>query len=345
MTVLLPEGRVAHFSETGKVLALAPESHEALLVVVERTSGSIELLSLTQFQEEISKRSGSKPPEASLRLLPLNLDQIDSGQSPPQPGNPSSLKSSGRLSDPKIEEASDLLRSPKHAGVFWTISDSGNPPHLYALDAKGTVLARYRVTGAVNLDWEALAADDDGNLYIADVGNNFGLLPVRSIYQVREPDPLSESKDPAERESLKDLPVARRIDFTYPKTQFDCEAASFLGGKLYLVSKTAKTVTELYEVPLAGDGDQPVKLIKVTDLPGVQTITGAALSPDGKRLALTNYNTVAVYDLPSAGSIADLSQQVPLTIPFKAPAIEAINWDADDLLLLGEDGQLYRIKP
>ena len=53
------------------------------------------------------------------------------------------------------------------------------------------LLAEYHVEGAANFDWESLAIDGEGRLYIGDVGNNIfpGGLRRRVIYRVPEPDP------------------------------------------------------------------------------------------------------------------------------------------------------------
>ena len=113
------------------------------------------------------------------------------------------LRHIGTIDEPLIREPSGLVRSRQYPGVFWILSDSGNPPFLYAIQRTGKVIARYHIVDAVNLDWEALAADDRGNLFVADVGNNVS-LPRRWIYRLREPNPNAP-----DRNYLRDVKIRR----------------------------------------------------------------------------------------------------------------------------------------
>ena len=80
-------------------------------------------------------------------------------------------------------------------GIFWVHNDSGNAPLLFAVRSDGRIVRRFRLA-IPNLDWEDIAIDDQGHLYLGDIGNNTGLLRVRTIYRLDEPDPSSpEDKD------------------------------------------------------------------------------------------------------------------------------------------------------
>src|SRR3954447_14306889 len=98
------------------------------------------------------------------------------------------LERLGRLDHPAIREASGIVASRRHPGVFWVHNDSGHPAALFAVRRDGS-LARWYAVSAQTLDWEDIAVDDAGPLSLGDIGNNAGLLPVRTIYQVDEPDP------------------------------------------------------------------------------------------------------------------------------------------------------------
>ncbi|MBX6313017.1 MAG: hypothetical protein IRY99_08905, partial [Isosphaeraceae bacterium] len=97
------------------------------------------------------------------------------------PGDPKGLEQLGRMDHPAIREASGIVKSRRHRDLFWVHSDSGNPPLLFAVRRDGTLVRTYRVA-APNLDWEDIAADNEGHLYLGDIGNNDGLLPLRAIY-------------------------------------------------------------------------------------------------------------------------------------------------------------------
>jgi hypothetical protein len=191
----------------------------------------------------------------------------------------------GRLDNPAIKEASALEASLRYAGVYWTVSDSGNPALLYAIDNGGKVLATYSIDGAVNLDWECLAIDRTGRIYIGDVGNNAiqgkSRLPQRWVYVVQEPDPRQGAAE-HDPHAPRPLPLERTILVRYPGAPFDIEGAFAWGDALFFVSKTRGDAA-IYKVPLAGAPHEadtvPITLEKVVELPGLNFATGAAISP------------------------------------------------------------------
>src|SRR6516162_8607570 len=101
---------------------------------------------------------------------------------------PTQLESLGRFDPRAIPEASGIVKSRRYPGIFWVHNDSGNPPALFAIRRDGTIVREFRVA-APNVDWEDIAADDQGHLYLGDIGNNGGLLAIRGIYRIDEPDP------------------------------------------------------------------------------------------------------------------------------------------------------------
>src|SRR4051794_20211960 len=142
---------------------------------------------------------------------------------------PAPLERLGRLEHPAIREASGIVASRRHAGVFWVHNDSGNPAALFAVRRDGSLVREYAVR-APNLDWEDIAADDKGHLYLADTGNNGGLLAVRTIYQLDEPDPEKAPAGP--------LPVRKSSSYRMARGErFDAESLFLDGGRAVLIAK------------------------------------------------------------------------------------------------------------
>ena len=94
--------------------------------------------------------------------------------------DPFPLERSGWLDEKFIPESSGIVKSRRYPGIFWVHNDSGNPPLLFAIKGDGQIVRQFRL-GVPNLDWEDIAIDDHGHLYIGDIGNNTGVLPLRNL--------------------------------------------------------------------------------------------------------------------------------------------------------------------
>jgi hypothetical protein len=240
----------------------------------------------------------------------------------------------GRLAHPPICEASGIVRSRKHAGIFWVHNDSGNPSALFAVRADGSLVREYRVA-APNLDWEDIATDDEGHLYIGDIGNNGGRLPLRAIYRFDEPDPAIE---PARGPLRVTLATYYRFP---PEGRFDAEGLVIDGGRALVVAKTFdQSEAAIYAIPL----DPPAPLLrpalpeKAGTLAGFrEPASGADLSPDGAFLAVCSLHVARVYRR-ECDSWTLVGQA-----HYDAGDVEAICWSGRDLILASEDRGVYRI--
>jgi hypothetical protein len=260
-------------------------------------------------------------------------------------GTASPLLPMGRLVHPPIREASGIVASRRHPGVFWVHNDSGNPPVLFAVRRDGTLMKEYAVK-VPNLDWEDLASDDEGHLYIGEIGNNDKRLPLRAIYRLDEPDPSAPGGAGLAKEGLA---VGRAWYYHFaPEEAFDAEGLFIDGRRGVLVAKTFDgREAELFAISL----DTPAPLLRpatperLGTLPGfVEAVTGASLAADGLRLAVCSYDVARVYGRDRR--YTDLWTLLG-TVRFKdqADGIEAITWDerGEDLILAGEGRGVYRI--
>jgi hypothetical protein len=251
---------------------------------------------------------------------------------------PAAFAKVGSIEHPPVREASGLVASRRYSGVFWTICDSGNLPLLFAIDRTGKLLAEYALDKTANVDWESIAVDDQGNLYIGDVGNNLR-LPLRWVLQVREPDPREAVAAPDGPSDIKRLLVEKTFPFRFPADAFDVEGAFFLRGSLYLVSKERKG-TALYCLQL-DESSESRTVTEVCRVPAMDTVTGADITADGRRVALCSYREVVVFELGNRG-VEALAGEPGQRIHFLASGVEGCAWDGEDLLLVSEDRSLYR---
>jgi hypothetical protein len=278
-----------------------------------------------------------------------------------EPALEAALERIGTIRHPPMREASGLVASRRFEGVLWTLSDSGNAAAIYAIDRSGRLLAEYTVQEAANVDWESLAIDERGFLYIADVGNNLA-LPLRWVYQVAEPDPRAAPEGNAQPAAPRPLRFQQILSYRFPEEAFDVEGTFVWKDALYLISKVRKD-TAVYRLPIplaaaapVAPGDAPSspvpaapkdfpprgKLERLGAVRAVKIATGADISADGRWIAVCTYREAFVFE--RRGEIAEaLAGQPAMRIPFQASGVEACAWQNQDLLLVSEDRSLYRL--
>jgi hypothetical protein len=193
-------------------------------------------------------------------------------------------------------EISGIVKSRKHPDLYWIINDSDNPPCLIPINEKGSILSPVPsgiiIQGARNIDWEDLAIDPDGVIYIFDTGNNWSMRQDLCVYAVRE------SADAALL-----APGAERIRIRYPEQKvfapiqlvYDCEAGFVFNNKLYLLTKRLSDgFTSLYRM----DRKDPRKINELTFLESFPVngyVTAADMSPDQQKLAVLTYEALWVF--------------------------------------------------
>ena len=276
----------------------------------------------------------------------------------PAPANTQAANEENRvpyatLESQRITESSGLVKSRQFDGVFWTLNDSGNKAELFAIDRSGSLLAAVQVLGVTNRDWEALAIDDNGHLYIGDIGNNASSRKDLAVYKVREPDPRTEQRT---------VSVLERFPFRYAEQpqppdgsvrNFDSEALFYGEGRLYLLTKHREdTKTRLMRFP--GPPGQPragaLHALSTFDIEGKGkwspgTVTGADLSQDGRYLAVLSYHTLFVFERPD-GSDDFLANPPIVRVSLsqrQTQQCEAVAWDGPDLLFTNEQRDIHRI--
>lgn len=172
-------------------------------------------------------------------------------------------------------------------GALWTINDSGNGPWLYRLDESGRLDKRVRLKGAANIDWETLA-NDSRTLYVLDCGNNSGRRKSFQIYRI----PLSVLQVKADKARVS--ATVGRFRYADPAPVFgpqdhdnDCEAATIVDGRLWLLTKGWHTgYSRLYVLDPDAANQQPSSQ---TELPVGGLVTGADYSGRRHELALVGY--------------------------------------------------------
>jgi hypothetical protein len=237
-----------------------------------------------------------------------------------------------------IRESSGLAPGDS-AGLVWTHGDGGTPATLYQASLAGRLRGGLPLAPLPNRDWEELTRDPAGRFYVGDFGNNRNDRRDLAIYRVTV--------------GARGRPQVDTIAFRYPDQaafppppaarHFDCEAMLFYNDSLHLFTKDRSRAhrTRYYVVPA-----RPGRHVAVLrDSLRLRTlVTGAALSPDGRRVALLGYGGLFLFD----GSPGRRLFRQPKTfrrLPTTGQAEGAAFLNGNTLLLSNERGRLFRVAP
>jgi len=127
--------------------------------------------------------------------------------------------------------------------IFYFHNDSGHPNELFRFSLNSGRLTKFNVPNTTNVDWEELAKDDEGNLYIGDFGNNSNNRQDLKIYKINNPETNSETELDAQ-----EIHISYTNQNAFPPQRdgryFDMEAMLWFKDSLYLFSKNR---TEPYD--------------------------------------------------------------------------------------------------
>ncbi len=230
------------------------------------------------------------PPLTTLALFFALSSLLAAEKAPPTPIEYGPGRLVCTLANKHIDESSGVACSRLTPGVFWTHNDSGDPPRIFAFNAKGEDLAEFEIEGALHQDWEDMAAFTLGGkacLLLADVGDNAEARDQCTLYLVHEP-----RLDPAKRGVRGKVRAGMAIEFRYEDGAHNCEAVAVdtTSKTILLVTKTLLGQPKVFALPLpekVGRDDLFVaKAIAKVRLP---LVTAMDISPDGLRAVVLTY--------------------------------------------------------
>ncbi len=197
----------------------------------------------------------------------------------------------------KLKEASGIVCGVGN-DVLWMHNDGGNKNVLYQVNGKGKIQKTLKVK-AKNTDWEDIASDDDGNLYIGDFGNNANSRDDLVILKLKKEDLVDK----------KNIEVTK-IKFYYPnqnkfppkkkKRFFDAESLLYFNNYLYIFTKSRVKKeygkTSLYKIPAKAGRHEAIYISSFNNCNKANCwITAASISKDKKKVALLTHNTVLLF--------------------------------------------------
>lgn len=236
----------------------------------------------------------------------------------------------GTLNHKPIKECSGIVASRQFPGVFWIHNDSGNKPYIYAVKSDGELINEFAVAER-NIDWEDIALDNSGNLFIADIGNNTRRERSLLIHQFEEPDPYKRPSEPLQPEKTWTL--------HYPHSPFDAEALFINKSNAYIISKHYNaTRASLYHFILDDERDTQT-LKKISRLTTSSPVTAADISADGSQLSVLTNTGVLLYSLTKP--LNKIGSLTPYRYRFIKPTAEACTLTQDGVLVATENRKMH----
>lgn len=119
-------------------------------------------------------------------------------------------------------------------GLIATHNDGGGKSVIYMIDEDGKIQHELLLENTKNKDWEDISTNENGDLFVGDIGDNLNKRKHCSIYKVKKKD-LGKKKI-----------TPKRIKFTYPEKHkklsedslyFDAEAMFCFDDSIYIFTK------------------------------------------------------------------------------------------------------------
>lgn len=191
------------------------------------------------------------------------------------------------ITDPRVTESSGMALSTRVPGVAYVVNDSGNDPVVFSVRvATGEVVGTTTLSGVDVEDPEALAIAD-GQLLVADIGDNTGSRDEVALLALPQPGTGDTTAEPA----------VHRVRYAGGSADAEALLVDPRTGRLSIATKGAfGGQVQVLPAQLPADGVAVAEPLDVTT-PGLVT-DGAAL-PDGRGVVLRNYTNAYVYALPN----------------------------------------------
>jgi hypothetical protein len=256
----------------------------------------------------------------------------------------------GEFASRRLRESSGVAVSRAHPGVLWTHNDSGDGPYLYATDLRGHDRGFLLVPGAEATDWEDMGLGPcptraGSCVYLADTGDNLETRASVTVYAVAEPEPPAGRGD-----TLRTTAAPAILQLRYPDGAHDVEAiyVSPRDSALYLVSKGRSGSIGVYRVARTEWRVPPTTVVKAArvqildirpDAGAGRWITGAAIRPDGRLVAIRTYGEIYFFH-PGVGGRLTPAREHPCDVGAldEPGGGEAVDFLDDAALVLTSEG-------
>ena len=247
-----------------------------------------------------------------------------------------------------IEESSGLVFY--NDTLLISHNDSGDKPLLYFFTLRGKLVHTLFVENAINEDWEDITSDNQGNIYIGDIGNNNNKRRDLKIYKISGNALLQKQSVRAEVISYN---YENQLSFPPAQSEqnFDAEGLAYYNDSLWIFTK-CRTIpfegnTYIYKIPTK-PGNYELKkagqLFIGKDGFMKDAITAATICKN--ILYLNTYNRFLMYDI-QGNKITFLKQYSTMPYSQKEALITKDNktvYLTDEVAKFLGGGYLYNIE-
>lgn len=245
-----------------------------------------------------------------------------------------------------VNEGSALVLSSKY-NILWTLNDSGADAIIYPIDFNGKIVKpnwvkKYhgiKIKDAVNIDWEALTTDDEGNILIADTGNNYNYRKDLAIYKVAEPNPYLTNETTIIAKYIVKYPDQKEFPPDDKNLNYDAEAIVYYNGRIFIIAKTRNTTkANIYVFENLKPWEINIgRIYKNFDFKSM--VTDASISPDKKYLLVLTYNYIWLFEIKNDELITDKYYYKEISLG-QCEGISFIN--KDEFVVSDEEGYLFK---
>ena len=253
-----------------------------------------------------------------------------------------------------IEDSSGIVLSGDKKDYYWIHGDSvdyGETPrtsiHGFRFDSEG---AREHhevfLEGATNLDWGDIAKDKNGNLIVADTGDNL----------IRKNFVLYRFKEPKSGQTKVEKNEIDQITFKFPGgEELNNEAVFYADKSIYILNKEYSR-TKMYRLM---DKNINIGRVNIADYIGefkflggsrllnfMDAATGADISNDEMTMVFNTYKGIYLFkrERENTNFFEGEIYYHPLKWDFRVNQYEAIAFTEDEknLVLTTEQGNVYK---
>jgi len=197
-----------------------------------------------------------------------------------------------------VRESSGMVIASLNS--IWTHGDSGNENKIFKVDSNGALLRTITIANAPNIDWEDMAIDENGDLWICDGGNNNNTRKDLKIIKIANPE-LHDSSSVHAQFVFYSFPDQTAFPPPSSKRNFDVEALIRYKDSLLLFTKDRSSpisgYTKLYRLSIV-PGTYVAELLDSFYLGNsnqLARVTAADMEVSTGRIALLTLSQIVVF--------------------------------------------------